>query len=54
MSTPKRSYAESDADEASDVEEEYVPMAKRVKAEPLDEEDGLGFDAFGAGVDEEV
>jgi hypothetical protein len=46
LSTPKRSYAESDADSASEVEQEYVPMAKRVKTEPTEEseiqyDDGL-------------
>lgn len=43
MSTPKRSYAQSDAsDEGNEIEDDYVPMAKRVKAEPT-EDDGLMF-----------
>mgnify|MGYP003624102934 CR=1 FL=1 len=39
-STPKRSYAESTS-EQDDIDEWYQPLAKRVKAEPIDDEDGL-------------
>jgi len=46
LSTPKRSYAQSDHSSGdSDVEDEYVPMAKRVRTEPVDEETSL----FGGG-----
>jgi hypothetical protein len=36
LSTPKRSYAESDADSGSEVEQEYVPLSKCVKTEPAE------------------
>jgi hypothetical protein len=56
MSIPKRSYAESDqSSEDSEVEDEYTPMAKRVKTEPVDEESSLsGGNAvqFGDGLNE--
>ncbi|KAF2823654.1 hypothetical protein CC86DRAFT_408684 [Ophiobolus disseminans] len=55
LSTPKRSYAESaNSSEDSGVEEEYVPMAKRVEKEPVEDDDDLAFDAFGTAVQEEV
>lgn len=56
MSTLKRSYTESDqSSEDSEVEDEYMPMAKRVKTEPADEEASLfggGAVQFGDGLDE--
>jgi hypothetical protein len=44
----KRSYVESEAED--DVGEEYVPMGKRVKKEPFEEEEA----SFQESVDEKV
>jgi hypothetical protein len=34
--TPKKTYAESDGEDAEE-EDEYVPISKKVKMEPVDE-----------------
>jgi hypothetical protein len=47
---PKYAEASDDEDGSVDVEEEYVPLAKRVKAEPVEDDEVLGDEL----VDEEV
>jgi hypothetical protein len=38
---PKYDETSDEEEEDDDVEDRYVPMAKRVKAEPVDEEDAV-------------
>ncbi|KAF7672606.1 hypothetical protein GT037_009107 [Alternaria burnsii] len=47
---PKYAEASDNEDGSVDVEEEYVPLAKRVKAEPVEDDEVLGDEL----VDEEV
>jgi hypothetical protein len=39
---PKYDEASDDEDGSVDVEEEYVPLAKRIKAEPVEDREILG------------
>lgn len=41
---PKYAEASDDEDGSVDVEEEYVPLAKRVKAEPVEDGEILGHE----------
>jgi hypothetical protein len=42
MAKPNYDEGSGDEDERDDMEEEYVPLAKRVKAEPVEDGEILG------------